>query len=167
VGKDIRTERAPQMPTVEFEGGLQVWVAGLPDLERQRQRTALNRAIQEAERQLEEAQHRLAVLRTKFDALDEPPLAERLYCILAGATGKLPAADVWKVLGKSNPWQRTQRDNQELGAAMRALGWCRTMQRFGGGKLPRSAYVRGTTEQRRRPLHLVRCPITAEWLLLP
>jgi hypothetical protein len=142
---------------VKFEGGFSAWLAGALDLSQRRQRAALLALIGEGER-------RIATLHAQYDALGAPPaLLETLHRVLGDATGKIAASDIWAAIDKPDACDRTQRDNQELGRAMRRLGWNRTMQRFDGW--PRSAYVRGSREERRRPLHLLRCPITGEWEL--
>jgi len=73
-------------------------------------------------------------------------------------TGKIAAAEVWKILGKPGRFYRTQDDNFRMGYAMRALGWWRTMQRF--GYQSESAYVRGTRAETRVPIYVFICPVT-------
>ena len=75
--------------------------------------------------------------------------------------GKVAAADVWKILGKP-PLTRTQQDNLRLGEAMRALGWTRTMQRFGSPSPPISAYSKGTPAERRVPIYVFQDPVAGE-----
>jgi len=95
---------------------------------------------------------------------------------LGGLSGKIAAADVWKLIGKRHPRWRTQDDNFRLGEAMRALGWTRTMQRFGGQ--PISAYVKGTEAsaasarcwpssavERRTPIYVLWDPVDGEMLV--
>src|SRR4051794_6593478 len=117
---------------VELEGGLSSWLAAALALDRRRERAALLALIDEVER-------RLARLRAEYESLDVPvPILEALHRLLGDATGRIPAADLWAALGRPFGWQRSQRDNFELGQAMRRLGWSRTMQRF--DREPRSAY---------------------------
>jgi hypothetical protein len=77
-------------------------------------------------------------------------------------TGKIAAADVWQIVGKP-AYHRTQADNVRVGEAMRALGWDRTMQRFGGE--PVSAYVRGVAAERRVPIFVFDDPVTGNILI--
>jgi hypothetical protein len=89
----------------------------------------------------------------------KPAWGEPLSEALGGLTGKIAAVDVWRIIDKPASY-RTQADNVEVGAAMRALGWDRTMQRF--GMEPVSAYVRGVAAERRVPIYVFRDPITED-----
>jgi hypothetical protein len=84
---------------------------------------------------------------------------------LAGLKGKVPASSIWKIVGKCDPRERTQDDNFCLGEGMRALGWTRTMQRFGYRSSPVSAYVKGTRKERRLSIYVFCDPITGEILV--
>ena len=84
---------------------------------------------------------------------------------LDGLAGKIAAADVWRIVGKPYQWGRTQDDNFRLGEAMRALGWTRTMQRFGYRSSPESAYVKGTEAERRVRIYVFRDPVSGEILV--
>jgi hypothetical protein len=84
---------------------------------------------------------------------------------LAGLKGKIPASGVWNIIGKCDPCERTQDDNFRLGEAMRALGWTRTMQRFGYGTSPKSAYMKGARLERRVQIFVFWDPITGEILV--
>ena len=90
-------------------------------------------------------------------AAAKPAWIEPLYEALDGVTGKIAAGDVWRIVGKPARY-RTQADNLVIGEAMRALGWDRTMQRFGIG--PVSAYVRGVATERRVPIYVFEDPVT-------
>jgi len=92
------------------------------------------------------------------------PWAAVLDEALDGLAGKIAATDVWRILGKPYPCERTQLDNFRLGEAMRAMGWERTMQRFRYRYRgwPISAYVRGTRAERRVPIYVFCDPITGE-----
>ena len=90
-------------------------------------------------------------------AAAKPAWVEPLYEALDGVTGKIAARDVWRIVGKPARY-RTQADNLVMGEAMRALGWDRTMQRFGIG--PVSAYVRGVATERRVPIYVFEDPVT-------
>jgi hypothetical protein len=104
----------------------------------------------------------------KFPTLNDHAYARRARVgepwdkILADAlgeiTGKLLAADAWRIVGKPYPRRRSQDDCFRLGRAMRDLGWRRSMRRFGG--VPRSAYVRGDSrEEINRDVYVFWCPI--------
>jgi hypothetical protein len=88
---------------------------------------------------------------------------ETLVAALLGHTGKLAAADAWKIIGKR--YWRTQDDCFRLGRVMRELGWQRTMRRFGGS--PISAYARGTPAERRVTLYVFQCPIIGDFTITP
>jgi Virulence-associated protein E-like domain len=60
--------------------------------------------------------------------------------------GKIALEDVWTILD-IRPGQRTQKHNNDLGAAMKELGWEKKKLRVGGGR-----------EQGPRPTHYVRGP---------
>ncbi|MBV9824101.1 MAG: hypothetical protein JO001_00215 [Alphaproteobacteria bacterium] len=138
-----------------FEGGYPNWVSQGLTVAQRREYVAVLAAINDGERSLER-------LRSQLTALDGPaPTLDFLHGLLGDSTGKIPAADIWAALGKPVERNRLQRDNDELGRAMRRLGWTRTMKRFDGP--PRSAYVKGSKEERRRALYLVQCPATGEW----
>jgi predicted P-loop ATPase len=68
------------------------------------------------------------------------PWRDSLESVLAEIDGKLPCEDAWKIIDKPRG-QRTQHDNNRLGAAMRDLGWERKQIKIGGKK--RWGYVRG------------------------
>jgi hypothetical protein len=86
------------------------------------------------------------------------PWVEILGEALGDITGKIPAADIWRIVGKPRYRPRTQDDNFKLGRAMRELGWSRTMQRFDGR--PQSAYVRGTRpEEISGEIYVFCCPL--------
>ena len=143
----------------DFEGGASNWLAAGLALFLRREHAAVLALIADAECRLER-------LRSGFAALDGPgAVLERLHDLLGNATGKIPAADIWAALGTPIVGYRTQRDNEQLGRAMRRLGWTRTMQRFDGP--PQSAYVKGSAEERRRAIYLIQCPLTGEWQLVP
>jgi hypothetical protein len=90
------------------------------------------------------------------------PWVEILGEALGEITGKISAANVWRIVGKPRYRPRTQHDNFKLGRAMRKLGWRRTMQRFDGR--PQSAYVRGNSrDEIRREIYVLQCPITGEF----
>jgi predicted P-loop ATPase len=84
----------------------------------------------------------------------EDPYVAALDAKLCDQTGKLRAADAWELLGMP-AGQRTQDHNARLGDAMRVLGWERTKLRF-GGQQPEWCYVKGTFEQRRQQVKVVR-----------
>ena len=92
----------------------------------------------------------------------KPAWGEPLSEGLGGLTGKIAAADVWKIVGKP-AYHRTQADNVRVGEAMRALDWARTMQRIGGE--PVSAYVRGMAAERRIPIFVFNDPVTGDILI--
>ena len=85
-----------------------------------------------------------------------------LGAAMGDITGKIPAYDIWRIVGKPRYQPRTQDDNFKLGRAMRKLGWRRTMQRFDGR--PQSAYVRGNSrDEISREICVLQCPITGEF----
>lgn len=88
----------------------------------------------------------------------EDPFVETLSAVLGDRTGKLRAADAWRLLGIP-AGQQTQDQNARLGDAMRELGWMRTKRRFGG--TPEHAYVRGSPVARERPIAV--CLGAAGW----
>jgi len=140
---------------IVFRGGLANFLSHGLSVSQRREYAAVLAAINEGERHLER-------LRTQLATLDRSPsMQEFLHRLLGEATGKIPATDLWAALGKPVEGYRLQRDNAELGQAMRRLGWTRTMQRFNGP--PRSAYVKGSKEERGRALYLLQCPATGEW----
>lgn len=69
------------------------------------------------------------------------PFEDFLGPILEGHTGAIVAEDLWTALGKPHAGQRSQRDNDGLGATMRRLGWEPTRRRFGGQR--RTCYAKG------------------------
>ncbi len=95
----------------------------------------------------------------KAPARTDNPWLDTLAKALDGFTGKIPASDVWRLVDKPR-WDRTQSDNFRLGEAMRALGWTRTMARF--GRQPASAYIRGTPAERRVPIYVLWDPLTGD-----
>ena len=70
----------------------------------------------------------------------EHPFFDELDKWLGELEGKILAADVWIILGKPGG-QRTQTDNEQVGEAMRKLGFARDSMRF-GGKNPKNGYWR-------------------------
>jgi len=112
--------------------------------------------------QLNELERRLDGVRNQIAALDgATPMLDLLRGLLHEKSGKIQASEIWAAVGKPIARYRKQKDNTELGRAMRRLGWVRCAQRFGGS--PRSAYAKGTAAERRRPLFLVKCPATGGW----
>ena len=60
------------------------------------------------------------------ERLTADPYYDRLAAILGHIThGKITSEDVWVILGSTNPVNRTQDMNNQLGNAMRRLGWQR------------------------------------------
>ncbi|MCC6678890.1 MAG: hypothetical protein IT436_17325 [Phycisphaerales bacterium] len=82
----------------------------------------------------------------------EDPFLEALEPALSGLVGRLTAHDAWVLVGKPDVGTRTQEDMNRLGDAMRLLGWERTRLRFDGER--RCCYVKGTQEERMRPVVL-------------
>jgi Virulence-associated protein E len=76
----------------------------------------------------------------------EHPFFDELDKWLVDLEGKILAADVWTILAKPGG-QRTQTDNEQLGEAMRKLGFARDSMRF-GGKNPQNGYWRGNRKDR-------------------
>lgn len=82
----------------------------------------------------------------------EDPFVALLAAALEERTGKVRAADVWKLLGIP-AGQQTQEQNARLGDAMRELGWERTRRRFGGKGLE-YGYARGNRAQMERRIEV-------------
>lgn len=82
----------------------------------------------------------------------EDPFVALLAAALGDRTGKVRAADVWKLLGIP-AGQQTQEQNARLGDAMRELEWERTRRRFGGKGLE-YGYVRGNRAQMERRIEV-------------
>jgi hypothetical protein len=59
------------------------------------------------------------------------PWRDRLESVLAEIEGKMTCDDAWKIIDKPSG-QRTQHDNNRIGAAMRDLGWDRKKVKIGG-----------------------------------
>jgi hypothetical protein len=76
----------------------------------------------------------------------EHPFFDELDKWLVDLEGKILAADVWTILAKPGG-QRTQTDNEQVGEAMRKLGFARDSMRF-GGKNPQNGYWRGNKKDR-------------------
>jgi len=68
------------------------------------------------------------------------PWRDRLASVLDDVDGKMTCEDAWKIIDKPSG-QRTQHDNNRLGAVMRDLGWMRKQVKIAGRKF--WGYVRG------------------------
>lgn len=64
-------------------------------------------------------------------------------------TGKVEAEELWKAVG-IRPGQRSQQHNDNLGAAMRELGWTRTRLRNDGKRVYMYTYGKETEQQPHR-----------------
>jgi predicted P-loop ATPase len=71
----------------------------------------------------------------------EDPWRLALEDVLGNVNGKVPTSDVWTLIGKPTPKDRTQYDNNHLGEVMRELGWTRTKLQY--KKKLQNCYVRG------------------------
>lgn len=91
----------------------------------------------------------------------EDPFVALLAAALEERTGKVRAADVWKLLGIP-AGQQTQEQNARLGDAMRELGWERTRRRFGGRGLE-YGYARGNRAETERRIEV--CLGVGEWVV--
>jgi hypothetical protein len=100
-----------------------------------------------------------AAAEVQAEARAQEPWAEVIAAELGDMTGRIAAADAWKIIDKP-PGMRNQEDNRRMGGAMRELGWERSLQRFGKHGSPQGAYVKGTFEERRRVIFILRDPIT-------
>lgn len=69
------------------------------------------------------------------------PWRDTLHAVLAEIDGKIACDDAWRIVDKPRG-QRTQHDNNRLGAAMRDLGWARREIKIDGRKC--WGYVRGS-----------------------
>jgi len=87
------------------------------------------------------------------------PWETRLADALGDEAGKILAEDVWAIVDRPSG-QRTQADNERLGACMRKLGWEHRRLRIEGR--PRWCYAKGTTEQRERQVVLGQAPSDEE-----
>jgi hypothetical protein len=102
-----------------------------------------------------------AAAEVQDEARAQEPWVDVLAAELGGMVGRVAAADAWKIIDKPTG-MRSQEDNRRMGGAMRELGWERCLQRFGKGGHPQSAYVKGTFEERRRIVFILRDPVTRE-----
>lgn len=91
----------------------------------------------------------------------EDPFVALLAAALEERTGKVRAADVWKLLGIP-AGQQTQEQNARLGDAMRELGWERIRRRFGGKGLE-YGYARGNRAQMERRIEV--CLGASGWVV--
>ncbi|TPE59470.1 hypothetical protein FJQ54_13360 [Sandaracinobacter neustonicus] len=82
----------------------------------------------------------------------DDPFVDSLAAALGDRTGKIRAADVWKLLGIP-AGQQTQEQNGRLGDAMREIGWERARRRFGGKGLE-YCYTRGNRTQTERRIEV-------------
>ena len=62
------------------------------------------------------------------EATEENLFVEVLATALGDFEGRIPSADVWLILGLAEPRHRNQRHNEDMGDAMRELGWVRDKQ---------------------------------------
>jgi predicted P-loop ATPase len=81
------------------------------------------------------------------------PWHDLLEDVLGDITGKILSADVWHILDVPTA-QRTQDKNKNMGSAMRALGFKRTLLKFDGKN--KRCYARGSDEERAKRIYISR-----------
>jgi hypothetical protein len=76
------------------------------------------------------------------------PIKEQLTELLDGVTGRVLKEDLWIAQGRPLAANRTQKEKNQLTAAMRELGWAAEQQKHQKSKRRRQCYAKGSAQWR-------------------